>query len=240
MTTFEMQQLFETLLQTSSPLFNDSEKPDTDTIFRYLNEAQIKYIKDKYLSAPTFYERTRILGSNLNDLKNLIRIDSLTDVTFAPDYVNTLIFKHATDSVWHYLSVSGKITRTYPYATSNSLIDLLPIEAGELNKHLTTSINKPLILVPVYTQTQSQVAGAIDNNMALLVVYDSYTTYEATGTKAHYLVYPKTLVLTDDITDATIETDVCQLADYSHEELVKLAVNLFEQQKYKLTTKEDK
>ena len=240
MTTFEMQQLFETLLQTSSPIFNDAEKPDTDTIFRYLNQAQVKYIKDKYLSAPTFYERTRILGNSLNDLKNLIFIDSLTNVTAAPDYVNTLIFKHATVSIWHYLSVSGKITRTHPYATTNSLIDLTPIEAGDLNKYLTTSINKPLILVPVFTQTQGHGAGATENNETLLIVYDAYTTYESAGTKAHYLVYPKTLVLTPDLVTVATQTDVCQLADYLHEEVVELAVALSEEKKYKLASKGDK
>lgn len=238
MTTFEMQQLFETLLQTSNPSYNDADKPDTDTIFRYLNQAQVKYIKDKYLSAPSFYERTRILGNNLNDLKNLIFIDSLNEVTVTPDYPNSLIFKHATDSIWHYLSVSGKITRTYPAAVSNTLIDLMPIEAGDLNKYLTTAINKPIILVPVFTQTQGHVAGAIDNNETLLVIYDAYTTYETTGTKAHYLVYPKTLVLTDDLVDTTTQTDICQLADYLHEEIVELAVALFEEKKYKLISKE--
>ncbi len=172
MTTFEMQQLFETLLQTSSPLFNDSEKPDTDTIFRYLNEAQLKYIKDKYLSAPTFYERTRILGNSLNDLKNLIHILDLTEVTTTPYYPNTLIFKSKIFSIWHYISVAGIISRPSPniYITDSTLIDLTPIEADDINKYLTTSINKPLILVPVFTQVHSQITDTIDNQLSLLVV----------------------------------------------------------------------
>ena len=74
--------------------------------------------------------------------------------------------------------------------------------------------------------------------MALLVVYDAYTTYQASGTKAHYLVYPKTLVL--EVVDTDTEVDICQLADYLHEEIVRLAVDLFERQKYKLTTKDNK
>lgn len=235
MTTFEMQQLFETLLQTSSPLFNDVEKPDTDTIFRFLNEAQIKYIKEKYLSAPSFSERTKILGNNLNDLKNLIYTEELTDVTVSPFYPNTLIFYHSSNSIWHYLSVSGKITRTYPYSTSNTLIDLSPIEADDLNKYITTSINKPLILVPVFTQTHSQVDTIKDNQETLLIVYDSYTTYSSSGTLAHYLLQPKKLVLV--VTTPATETIICQLADYLHEDIVRLAVALFEEQKYKLVSK---
>lgn len=238
MTTLEMQQLFEELLQTSSPLYNDSDKPDTDTIFRYLNLAQIEYIEKKYLSAPTFYERTKVIGNNLNDLKNLIYTSELTEVTTTPYYTNTLIFKNTTKSIWHYISVTGKISRTYPYATTDTLIDLIPIEAEKLNKYLTTSINKPLILVPVYTQTHSQVDDLIDNQEVLLVIYDSYTTYSDEDTVAHYLVQPKKLVL--EVIDTTTETEICQIADYLHEEVVKLAVANYEQQKYKLVSKEGK
>lgn len=240
MTTFEMQQLFETMLQTSSPLYGDIEKPDTDTIFRFLNTAQIKYINDKYLSAPTFAERTKIIGSNLNDLKNLIYTTELSEVTTPTSYYpNTLIFKNSTNSIWHYLSVTGKISRTYPYSTTNTLIDLLPIEADQLNKYLTTSINKPVILVPVFTQTHTQVTDTIDNQLTLLVVYDSYTTYSDEDTVAHYLVEPKKLVL--EVVDSSTEVEVCEVADYLHEEIVRLAVALFEEQKYKLSqSKEDK
>jgi len=237
MTTFEMQQLFETLLQTSSPLFNDAEKPDTDTIFRYLNESQIKYIKEKYLSAPSFYERTKILGNNLNDLKNLIKHLTLTNVTVTP-HTNTYLFKPTTAYVWHYISATGVITRTYPYATTTTLIDLMPVEAGEVNKYLTTSINKPLILVPVFTQTNNDTEDSYNSISSLMVIFDSYTTYTTTNTKAHCLVMPRKLVL--DASDAATETEVCELADYLHEDIVRLAVDLFEQQKYKLASKEDK
>jgi hypothetical protein len=235
MTTFEMQQLFETLLQTSSSLFNDSEKPDTDTIFRFLNEAQIKYIKEKYLSAPTFYERTRVIGNNLNDLKNLIYIISLTEITTTPYFPNTLLFKSTTQDVWHYLGVTGRVTRTYPYAVNTALIDLVPIEAEEVNSYITTAINKPIIHIPVFTQTHSQVTESIDNRLSLLVIYDSFTTYSADGTQAHCLLKPHNLVL--EVNDPLTEVTYCQLADYLHEDIVRLAVELFEQQKYKLVGK---
>jgi len=237
MTTFEMQQLFETLLQTSSPIFNDSEKPDTDVIFRFLNEAQIKYIKEKYLSAPTFYERTKVIGNSINDLKNLIKSITLTNVTTTP-LTNTLLFKPTTTFVWHYISATGVISRTYPYTTATTLIDLMPIEAGEVNRYLTTSINKPLILVPVFTQTNNDTEDSYNSISSLMVIHDSYTTYSASNTKAHCLVTPRQLIL--DATDVATETEVCELADYLHEDIVRLAVDLFEQQKYKLSKKEGK
>ena len=237
MTTFEMQQLFETLLQTSSPLFNDSEKPDTDTIFRFLNEAQIQYISKKYLSAASFEERTRAIGNNLHDLRNLIKTIDLSNVVTAPR-TNTLLFKSTTINVWHYLGVSGIISRTYPQVVTTTLIDLIPIEAGDVNKYLTTAINKPVIYVPVYTQTASTSADA-GNYLSIMVIHDAYTTYSTTAstTKAHCLVAPKLL----DLADSATTTATCELAEYLHEDIVKLAVSLFEEQKYKLSkSKEDK
>jgi len=239
MTTFEMQQLFEELLQTSNPLFNDSEKPDTDTIFRYLNLAQVEYIQKKYLSAPTFYERTQVIGANMNDLKNLIvTLDFLNSPT--PPYTNSIVLIPDTLAVWHYLSLSGVITRTYPYTTTSSLIDFTPIEAENLNQYLTTSINKPIILVPVYTHTKRGIPNVLGDQSGILVIHDSYTTLTPTSTKAQVMTYPRLLVLEVEVGASTTQTDICDIATYLHEDIVKMAVLLYESQKYKLISKEAK
>jgi len=229
MTTFEMQQLFETLLQTSSVLYNDSEKPDTDVIFRYLNEAQIKYIRDKYLSAPTFYERTRVVGNALNDLKELVYIETLTNSV--SNYYQYSITLTSSKDVWHYISISCRASRNYPQFFEDVNLDFLPIEAEEINKYLTTPINKPIIYVPVYTQVYNTSSSKLD----VLIIHDSYSIITSDVAQAHVIVKPKTLVL--DILDANTETTTCQLASYLHEDIVKLAVALFEEQKYKLAGK---
>ena len=235
MTTFEMQQLFETLLQTSSPLYNDAEKPDTDTIFRYLNEAQIKYIKDKYLSGSSFEDKSLVISRNLNDLKNLIYVLSLTNVGAAtPYYTNTGVFKSATYNVWHYMAATCKMTRTYPYTTNNTLIDLEQIGDDKVNQYLTTSINTPIILLPVFAHTHTQVADTLDNQLAILIIRDKYTTIDPLTVTARCLIEPSRLVLDSP---GAGEVTVCQIADYLHEEIVRLALALFEGQKYKLSSK---
>lgn len=238
MTTLEMQRLFEEMLQTSSPLYNDIEKPDTDTIFRYLNTAQVEYIQKKYLSGANYFEKTKVIGANLNDLKNLIKTVSFFNSP-APPYVNSIVLKPDSLAVWHYLSLSGVMTRTYPYATTSTLIDFTPIESEDLNKYLTTSINKPIILVPVFSHTLTGLNNLLEDNSGVLVIHDAYTTLTPTSSKAQALVYPRSLVLEVEVGADSTQTDICDLATYLHEDVVKYAVGLYEQQKYKLVSKED-
>lgn len=232
-----MQKLFEELLQTSNSLYNDSEKPDTDTIFRYLNLAQIEYIQKKYLSGTTFYEKTKIIGANLNDLKNMIKTISFLESPNTP-YTNSTLLKPDNIAVWHYLSLTGIISRTAPYSTTLTPIDFTQIEAKDLNQYLTTSINKPIILVPVYSQTSTDLSNSLEDNSGIIVIHDSYTTLVPTSTKAQAMVYPRTLVLEVEAGEEGRQTNICDIATYLHEDIVKFAVTLYEQQKYKLISKE--
>jgi len=201
---------------------------DSTSIKKYLNEAVVKYINDKFLSLPSFHDKTILIGRNLNDLKNLIKIIDLDQNTVSAHYPNSLTFKSSSVNIWHYLSLTGKLTRSYPHSANDILVDLLPIEPKDINQYLTTYINKPLILVPVFTQVHSQANDSIDNQLSLLVIYDSYTTFTTDTIKAICLVEPSKMEL---------DSDVCELADYLHEDIVRLAVNLYNQEKYKLSQK---
>lgn len=237
MNVLEMRLRFDEFLRESSSSFPDRDTfIDSNTILKYLNEAQVEYIQKAYLSAPTFYERTKIIGNSLNDLRNLIKVITLDAEDFNLNYPNTTTFRSSTTDVWHYISITGKLSRLYPYATSDTIIDMFPIEAEDINKHLTTSINAPIILVPVYTQAHSSVAGT-GNQLSVLVVYDKYTVFTSDTVTAHCLVKPKKLVFTP--TDDT-QTNVCEVAEYLHDSIVRLAVSLYDQDKYKLSNKSTK
>jgi hypothetical protein len=230
MTVFEMQQLFETLLQTQSPLYNDSDKPDTDTILRYLNHAQTSYIKEKYLSAPTFIDRTIALGNSVLDLGTLIVNNDLNvSASSLYTYSNTADY---TSDYWHIIKIVGKITRSKPYSISKTQVQLKPINIENIDRFLTTANNIPIILTPVFTTFT--LSGGTEQH--IVIVYDKYTTYSITAgdTNMVYLKKPKSLDLT---TSNTTLTTTCELAPYLHNELVKYAVELFEQEKYKLASK---
>lgn len=236
MNVLEMRLRFDEFLRESNSSFPDRDTfIDSNTILKYLNEAQVEYIQKAYLSAPTFYERTKTIGNSLNDLRNLIRVINLDDESTTL-YPNTSQFRSSTVDVWHYISITGRISRLHPYSTSDTIIDMYPIEAEDINKYLTTSINKPIILVPVYTQAHSPNTGT-DNQLSVLVVYDSYTIFTPDVVTAHCLVKPKKLVFTPTDTN---QTDVCEVAEYLHDSIVKLAVSLYDKDKYKLSNKSTK
>lgn len=235
MNVLEMRLRFDELLKEANSGFPDRDTfIDSTTILKYLNEAQIAYIQETYLSSSSFYERTKIIGNKLNDLRNLIYTISIDNESINTDYQHTSTFRSSTVDVWHYINVSGKLTRLYPYVTTDTLIDLLPIEAEDVNKYITTSINKPIILTPVFTQTHSENVGE-DNQLSIVVIYDSYTTFTTDVLTSQCLVKPKKLVIDSPESG---ETTVCELAEYLHNIIVKIAVDLYYQDKYKLSKKE--
>lgn len=237
MNALEMRMRFQELINESTNNIEGRDSfIDSTTILKYLNDAQVEYIQKTYLSAPSFLERSKVIGNNLNDLRNIIKVIPLNAEESSTYYPYTASFRNSSYDVWHYIGVTGKLTRTFPYETIDTLIDLYPIDASEISKHYTTSINIPIILVPVYTQVNSTI-GNSENNLSILVVYDKYTTFTTTYLTAHCLVRPKKISL--DVQESD-ETFTCELADYLHEAIVRMAVNLYDQDKYKLSTKESK
>lgn len=228
MNTLDMQILFETLLQTGSNLYKDVEKPDTHDIFLYLNQAQTKFINDRYLSAPDYFSRSLQISANYEEVKELLKTLTLSAGGTAP-YVNSKLFSLAVN-VLHFIGINGVTTRTYPNAFTTQLTDFKRIEGVEINKYLTTPINIPIILVPVYITKYS---ATNENNV--LVIHDKYTT-AITTVKAQCLVEPDVLVLG---TPGSGQTATCQLAPHLHESIVYLAVQLFEAAKYKLKSSDN-
>lgn len=236
MTTLEMQQLFESLLQSIHPQFGDTDKLDTDDIFRFLNDAQVDYITKKYLSSPSMIERNAVISNSLQDLNKLVKTIKL-GVTLTTQYPNNLLARSNEVHVWQYITVNARVTKTYPRAVSNSFIDFEPIEANAVNRYLTTNIHIPIILVPVFTYNKFPInEAAIPNkNIGISIFHDNYTTIDVDSIHTHCIVRPSKLVLEDPIVGEVVE---CELAEYLHADVVKWAVEMYIQNKFKLTQKQ--
>lgn len=232
MTALDMQILFQSLLETSSPLYEASEKPDTDTIMYYINLAQTTYIKEKYLSAETFVDRTLLLGANIIDLGTLVTETSLSMEVLTPPFNYSKILSNKTDEYWHVIKIFTQISRTKPDSIALTTVQLNPINIEFIDRYVTTINNIPIILVPVYT---NYTPTGEDYN-EFLVVYDKYTGFNTADAaiKMIYLKKPKYINLDTDDADYTT---TCELASYLHRDITKLAVNLFEAEKYKLLQK---
>jgi len=154
MTALEMQQLFETELQTIGSLFNDREKPDTDTIFRYINDAQKVVVKILYDS------------KDYLKLKNII-VDGSVVVTPEANIQNSVYYTFNFSDYLYYINSRSKYDRTLPLITnSTTFVYNEEISEVQINQFLTTDFNKPFFRIPkCYVE---------DNK--LRVISDAYTT----------------------------------------------------------------
>jgi len=215
MTGFQLQREFERLLQARNIVFEFDEKPDTETIFGFLNIAQLRLLKQKYIPSANTEENITSIQNNSEDLKNLI---VFVDITPATSVYSSYTQSCAYPSDYlHYIRsdsaalVRGALTTgKYP----NKLVSW-----REMDKVISNTYNTPIIRKPFV------VLGSTD----MLITRDVYTTISVVTLT--YLKAPA------EITLASAETDI-DLAPYLHEDIAQLAVTIFEQQR--LTSNDSK
>ena len=217
MTSTEQVVLFYDILENTNPIFrNTEERPITDVVFQYLNEAQIRIFNNRYLPG-NMLENISMIKSLKNELKSLLSSTTPTlssgtryDYSKTTPWGNELTFVDGTIN----------ITRNgYPTATSVK-VDLVPILDIYINKYLTNHTNKPIILQPVVFVDKS--------DSTLCVIHDAYTTLNGTS---NITVLNKPAMITSG--------QNCQLDIKLHEQVVRDAVTMFLQDKLNLTTKKD-
>ena len=217
MTSTEQLVLFYDILENTNPIFrNTEERPITDVVFQYLNEAQIRIFNNRYLPG-NMLENISMIKSLKNELKSLLSSTTPTlssgtryDYSKTTPWGNELTFVDGTIN----------ITRNgYPTATSVK-VDLVPILDIYINKYLTNHTNKPIILQPVVFVDKS--------DSTLCVIHDAYTTLNGSS---NITVLNKPAMITSG--------QNCQLDIKLHEQVVRDAVTMFLQDKLNLTTKKD-
>lgn len=210
MTALEMQQLFETELQVMSPIFNDSEKPDTDTIFRYINDYQKQIVKELFEAR------------NFNLLKKIITNTAEITPTNNSSLANSVYYTFtnvATPDFLYYINSRSNYTRTYPETSSNNYVYNEEIDKNSYNQFLTTNFNKPFFRIPK--------SFVMDNT--LNVISDAYTTITEI-----IITYIKNPV------EIGIEVNDCELDESVHRAIVIGALNLYIQQKTQLASNTNK
>lgn len=218
MTSTEQVILFYDILENSNPLFRTTEeRPITDVVFQYLNEAQIILFNNRYLPG-NMLENINTIKSFKNELKSL-----LTTTTPTLSTGNRYDYSKTTPWSTEMTFVDGTINITrsgYPIA-STVKVDLVPILDIYVNRYLTNHTNKPIILQPVVFVDRSE--------NVLCIIHDSVTTI-TTDTTATITVLNKPAMLSIN--------QNCQLDSRFHEQVVRNAVTLFLQDKLNLTKKD--
>lgn len=167
MTSLEMQQLFETLLTTAHKEFDDTEKLDTDDIFRFLNESQILIVQQLY------EVRNLKLLSNLlvSTIFNTPVLSNSIKRSYTIDFTGIEYDFYVNSRSSYYRDKSGSPSAIqYIYNE-----EISPLQATQF---ITTMFNEPYFKVPVcYT-----------DDGKLRVIADAFTTI--TGISITYVRQP--------------------------------------------------
>ena len=210
MTGFQFQREFERLLQARNIVFEFDEKPDTETIFGFLNIAQLRLLKQKYLPSANTEENIVSIQNNSEDLKSLITYTSLSP--------SSSVYSTYTQSCAYpsnYLHYIRSDSTASVKATVNQLPNKL-VSWREMDKVISNSYNKPIIRKPFVVLGSSE----------MLITRDIYTTISSV--RLTYLRKPLDISL----------SQTSELAEYLHEDIAQLAVTIFEQQR--LTSNDSK
>ena len=208
--------LFYDILENSNPLFRTTEeRPITDVVFQYLNEAQIILFNNRYLPG-NMLENINTIKSFKNELKSLLTTTTPT-LSTGNRYANSKTTPWSTEIT--FVDGTVDITRNgYPIATAVK-VDLVPILDIYVNRYLTNHTNKPIILQPVVFVDKSE--------NTLCVIHDAFTTVNGTSVIT-VLNKPAMLTINQN----------CQLDARFHEQIVRNAVTLFLQDKLNLNKKD--
>jgi hypothetical protein len=226
---------FEKLVDTISPGFKVENKFDTDIILLALNIAQMRFIKERYLSG-ALSDNIILISSKQDELRKLIVSNELLSlVQLNTGILATIGYEvdltQLGNTFMYYLRSATLLDHAVPPATTSArwFTNIIADDYGLVDKVLTTPYNKPILRQPIV---------AFKATDKLNIVVDSYSTVETTnGFSIDYLRQPKYL----GITDTTTTTTECELIDYLHEEITKLAVDIYiKEYKFLLAQKDNK
>jgi len=216
-----MQIEFERLLYTSNPEFSVSDKLDTEEIFAYLNISQLRVMKMKYFPTSNINENVKIIQSNVEELRNLIKRDTVSPGSALTTVLHAYPVTLPNDYL-HYIRSDSSVTRTaLPVINSASIVPNKVIDYSMVDLVTTHAFNKPILRKPCVVFEESS---------TMIVYIDTYTTLgDVTFT---YLKTPLTIKLGG--------SNDCELAEYLHEEVVATAVDIFRREKYLLISKDSR
>lgn len=228
MNILQMQIMFHDILENTSALFaTTSERPTSTVVIGYLNEAQNRFFNERYLAGDVIQNIT-IAKSLKTELRNLLESKTLTLTALTNSYPHAYKIDDnyiTWEEFEYYVEGSIRVTRASILTTSSAsgdFVELLPISALNLNKYITNYTNVPILPQPVII---------VDNGLSAspgMVITDQYTTVKTlaggSGAQIQIVVLkrPTTLSLTAASYDA-----VCDIDARFHEQIVRLAVEMF-------------
>lgn len=223
----EMMKLFYDILENTHDRFESIDRPLTDTVFRFLNDAYFEQF-DSLCRAETFPTSVQKTRANLESLRLLVQTDTGTlvaDVDQPGRYTYDL--EDLKSEYAHFVRAEVSITRTaVPVVATLTFVETNPLHESEVDSQLITVSNSPIIREP----------GITFNNSGNIVVFvDEFTT--AAEIRLKFVSRPALLYF-DSATTPAVE---CKLSPEALcRQIVKRAVDMFITTKTMFAPKQEK
>lgn len=220
MTVREMQMAFETRLQLISQRHEIKEKPDSFTILQFLNKAQDDYLITNFLSKESLQDNVELIQKRSDVLRNLIKrtenLESSTPIT--PTEVDGGIQLALPTDYLYYIKSFCYATNTLNGTTTKTWTPNRVVKHDELEKIMGGITHKPILRKPCVVFEEDD----------KLVLYKDRDT-DIFNIGYLYLRRPRNLSLQATAPDVPTvgETNVCELDEYTHTEIVELALEKF-------------
>lgn len=219
MTAYEMQRAMERIIQQTDPQLMVQDKPSSDTIFQYLYQYTLIYIRNIYLQADAVNNETRANNKVIDSIKGLATRVILR--TSNSDSLNTNTVKVTLpEDYFLYIRSNSNMTSNYTIDASVEGITANKVMKEEnVEQVLTTFYNKPIIRNP-YVVFKSDFSG---NTCSIEIIHDNYSVID----KIELLYYRKPKQFGTTNIDGDTKLDRCELPDNVHMEIVEGAAKLY-------------
>ena len=230
MTVREMQMAFDILVQSISQNMEVEEKPDSYTIIYFLKLAELRYIKDNFLSRGNMLDNIEYVQKRSDILRNLIKrftgSESLTALS-ATEVDGGIALDLPTDYLY-YLKSSSYATNTLAGVVTKTWTPNRVVGHDELDRITNGVFNAPILRKPCVVFEEDE--------KAIL-----YKDRDTSIYNINYVYLRKPRVMSLDATAVGTPvgyTNECELDPSTHMDIVELAVQLFiADYKYKLSQK---
>jgi len=164
----DLQIQFERVIQEMNDAFISRERPDTFTVYKFINQAQIRYLNEKYISFKSVKENIEYIQQRAGDLNSLIktRVYSTTTAPTGLYYGKAKYIKLLDDYVY-YIRSDSYLTRSdaIPVLTA-TYIPNKTVSYSDLSRLLQTPWNIPILRNPI---------AVFEENDRIYLIHDSYT-----------------------------------------------------------------
>jgi hypothetical protein len=216
MTVREMQIAFDMQIQLIYQKLEIEEKPDSYTILYFLNRAQENYIKENFLSKGQIKDNIEYIQKRSDTLKNLISRYTETESTTALDAteVDGGIELSLPSDYLYYIKSFSYATNDLSSPSTKVWTPNRVVGHDEIDNITTGLFNTPILRKPCIVFEE--------NDTAILYKDQDTAIYNYSFI---YLRKPLELTIETAVEDET--TIECELDEYTHQDIVELAVKMF-------------